>query len=83
MVVIAIIGGGISGLSAAYYLSKSSAPQIKNSRIILLESSSRLGGCIESIKCNDGAVFEWGPHSIRSGGVVGANTLRLVSKHIF
>lgn len=79
MVVVAIIGGGISGLSAAYYLARSSLAQLKNSKIILLESSHRLGGWVESVKFDDGAVFEYGPHSVRSGGVTGANTLQLVS----
>lgn len=42
---IAIVGGGISGLAAAWFLTRSSpAPEI-----VLLESSSRLGGVLETI----------------------------------
>jgi oxygen-dependent protoporphyrinogen oxidase len=41
-----VIGGGISGLSAAWELSSSSSPQ--GTRIVVLEASSRLGGNLRS-----------------------------------
>lgn len=49
-----IIGGGISGLSAAYYLSKAGI------RPTLLEKAPRLGGVIQTT-LQDGCVLEAGP----------------------
>ncbi|XP_047455430.1 protoporphyrinogen oxidase [Mugil cephalus] len=71
---IAVLGGGIGGLAASYYLCKS--PQV--TKIILLESSSRFGGWLWSTRRSDGAVFEHGPRSIRPAGAVGRNTLNMV-----
>lgn len=53
-----IIGGGITGLSAAYYLNK----QTKNMDITLIEASAVLGGKIKSVQ-KDGFTFERGPDS--------------------
>ncbi|MDQ6706476.1 MAG: protoporphyrinogen oxidase [Acidobacteriota bacterium] len=53
---IAIAGGGISGLTAAYYLSKAGLP------FTLFESRSRLGGVIET-ECVKGCAVEAGPDS--------------------
>ncbi|XP_061462163.1 protoporphyrinogen oxidase [Rhineura floridana] len=73
---VAVLGGGVSGLAACYYLARSSqAP-----KVILLESSSRLGGWIHSTCTEDGAVFEHGPRGIRPAGAVGKNTLLMVSE---
>ncbi|XP_053134257.1 protoporphyrinogen oxidase isoform X2 [Hemicordylus capensis] len=73
---VAVLGGGVSGLAACYYLTRSSqAP-----KVILLEGSSRLGGWIHSTRTEDGAVFEHGPRGIRPAGAVGKNTLRMVSE---
>lgn len=55
---ILILGGGISGLSAAWYLKK----QNPHSKITLLEASSRLGGVIRT-DCHQGSVFEKGPRT--------------------
>ena len=54
---IAILGGGISGLSAAWSL----VHQHPRSQIVLFEKSSRLGGCIETVD-----LFEKGPRTFRS-----------------
>ncbi len=54
---IAIIGGGLSGLSAAYQLSRDA-----QSRFTLFEATSRLGGIIETIH-QDGFTIECGPDS--------------------
>lgn len=51
-----IIGGGISGLSAAYYLSKAGVPAV------LIERRPRLGGVIQT-EYVDGCVLEAGPDS--------------------
>lgn len=69
-----ILGGGISGLSAAYY----AANNARNSAIILLEASNRVGGWIRSKKSPSGAIFEQGPRTIRPVGLAGRNTLNLV-----
>src|SRR6478609_4723874 len=61
---IAIIGGGIAGLSAAFYLEKarqSGAPL----QWTLLEKSERLGGVIRTEQ-RDGFVLEAGPDSFLS-----------------
>ncbi|XP_058865404.1 protoporphyrinogen oxidase-like isoform X2 [Acipenser ruthenus] len=73
---VAVIGGGIGGLSACYHLTKSS----QVFKIVLLESSSRLGGWLHSTRREDGAVFEHGPRGIRPAGNVGKNTLKMVSE---
>ena len=54
-----IIGGGISGLSAAYYLAKG------GSRSTLLESRPRMGGVIHTERV-DGCTLEAGPDSFLS-----------------
>src|ERR1035438_8948472 len=56
---VVIIGGGISGLSAAYYLAKAG----KTSTI--LESRPRLGGVIQT-ECVEGCTIEAGPDSFLS-----------------
>ena len=58
---IAIVGGGISGLSAAYYLEKakrSGAPV----EYVLYESAARFGGVIQTAHIN-GCTIEAGPDS--------------------
>ncbi|XP_060814948.1 protoporphyrinogen oxidase [Bombus pascuorum] len=58
----AILGGGISGLSAAYYALEN--PKLAPS--VILEVSNRVGGWIRSIKQPDGTIFETGPRVIRA-----------------
>lgn len=53
---VAIVGGGITGLAAAWALRQTSAPP----EIVLLEKSNRLGGCIHTEYC-DGFLMEHGP----------------------
>ncbi|KAG4067075.1 hypothetical protein HA402_000066 [Bradysia odoriphaga] len=67
-----VLGGGISGLSAAYYLSRT-----VKSPTALFESSDRIGGWIKSTQ-QPGYIFESGPRTIRPGGVKGKNTLQLI-----
>ncbi|HLK63862.1 MAG TPA: protoporphyrinogen oxidase [Bryobacteraceae bacterium] len=59
MAKIVIIGGGISGLSAAYYLAKGGA------HCTILESRPRLGGVIQTEKV-EGCTIEAGPDSFLS-----------------
>ncbi|TDH12238.1 hypothetical protein EPR50_G00069800 [Perca flavescens] len=74
MTTVAVLGGGIGGLAASYYLFKS--PQV--TKVLVLESSSRFGGWLWSTRRSDGAVFEHGPRGIRPAGAVGHNTLNMV-----
>ncbi|XP_032414056.1 protoporphyrinogen oxidase isoform X1 [Xiphophorus hellerii] len=74
MKTVAVLGGGIGGLAASFYLCKN--PQV--AKVIVLESSSRFGGWLWSLRRSDGAVFELGPRGIRPAGAVGTNTLNMV-----
>ncbi|XP_077116654.1 protoporphyrinogen oxidase isoform X2 [Ranitomeya variabilis] len=73
---VVVTGGGISGLTACYHLVKDGGV----SKVILLEGSSRLGGWMRTTRTEDGAVFEHGPRGMRPGGVVGRNTLSMISE---
>jgi len=53
---VAVIGGGISGLSAAYFLTKAGVP------CVLIEERARLGGVIHTENVN-GTLVEAGPDS--------------------
>jgi len=59
MTSVAIVGGGISGLSAAYYLNKAGIPST------LIEARPRLGGVIRTEEIQ-GCVIEAGPDSFIS-----------------
>jgi oxygen-dependent protoporphyrinogen oxidase len=59
---IAIIGGGISGLAAAYTLEQLKMDSSAAIEYVLYESSSRLGGVLRT-ECVDGCVVEAGPDS--------------------
>ena len=54
---VAIIGGGITGLTAAFYLKRAGVP------VTLYESSERVGGVIQSLS-QDGYLAEFGPNTI-------------------
>ena len=56
-----ILGGGIGGLTAAHYLRIAD----QGSKIIILETSDRLGGWINSVKCRDNTLLELGPRTLR------------------
>lgn len=58
---IAILGGGISGLSCTWYLKKKWQ---ENADISLFEASNRLGGWIQTVR-KDNFLFELGPKSLR------------------
>lgn len=57
---IKVIGGGIAGLAAAWYLQKMG-------EVILYEKSQRVGGWIQSVH-QDGFCFEKGPRGFRPAG---------------
>ena len=55
-----VIGGGITGLSAAYRLKRESEKRGMPLEVILLEASNRVGGVIQTEQ-RDGFVIEHGP----------------------
>ncbi len=59
---VAVIGGGISGLAAAYRLSRSKAAQEGSLEITLYEASPQFGGVMQT-ECRDGLLMEKGPES--------------------
>ncbi|KAL2316429.1 Protoporphyrinogen oxidase [Schizosaccharomyces pombe] len=79
---IAICGGGIAGLSTAFYLAR----LIPKCTIDLYEKGPRLGGWLQSVKipCADSptgtVLFEQGPRTLRPAGVAGLANLDLISK---
>ncbi|KZF22390.1 Protoporphyrinogen oxidase [Xylona heveae TC161] len=74
----AVLGGGISGLASAFYLSK----KHPDKKITLYEQSSRVGGWVQSKKVDvgDGSiVFEEGPRTLRCtmpNGMVALDLIR-------
>ncbi|ARK25491.1 protoporphyrinogen oxidase [Sporosarcina sp. P37] len=59
---VVIIGGGITGLAAAYYIQKDAREQGLPLDITLIEASIKLGGKIQTVR-RDGYVIERGPDS--------------------
>ncbi len=59
---VVVIGGGITGLTAAYVLHKQAAAEGRLIRVALVESSPRLGGKIVNERL-DGFLLEGGPDS--------------------
>ncbi len=59
---VAVLGGGITGLSAAFYLLKLAKERGETVEVTVLEGSDRLGGRIHTLR-RDGFVIERGPDS--------------------
>jgi oxygen-dependent protoporphyrinogen oxidase len=59
---IAVVGGGITGLAAAYYLQKEAREKGYPLEVVLIEASHRLGGKIQTLR-KDGFIIERGPDS--------------------
>jgi len=57
MTSVAVIGGGITGLTAAFYLMQRGIP------VTVYEASERVGGAIRSLR-RDGYLAEFGPNTI-------------------
>ena len=72
-----VLGGGISGLSAAWKLSRNN-----RANVTLIERSDRVGGWMRSERTEHGSVFELGPRSLRTAGTQGKQTLNLVSSRV-
>src|SRR3954452_514117 len=66
---VVIIGGGVSGLSAAYYLAKAGIPST------IVESRARLGGVIQTEQI-DGCTLESGPDSFLSAKPAALDLIR-------
>ena len=60
---IVVVGAGIAGLSTAYRAQRLAAERKLDVEILVLESTARAGGVIESVE-RDGCVMELGPDSI-------------------
>jgi hypothetical protein len=79
---IAVLGGGISGLASALYLSNAQRSNVlPRTNITIFESSSRLGGWLQSDHVDIGTgnvVFERGPRTLRPTGPNGLMALELV-----
>lgn len=78
---VAVIGGGITGLAAVYFIST----YMKNVPVTLYESGPRLGGWLRSSSIDVGnghVVFEEGPRTLRPSVPNGLLTIRLVSATI-
>lgn len=81
---IAVLGGGISGLSAAHYLLRNSIKSKVNiSKVYLLEEQPRVGGWLQSkqIPEQDG-YFELGPRTISTASYAGTNAIAMVQNHL-
>lgn len=59
---VVILGGGITGLTAAFYLQKEAREKKLPLEVLLIEASHRLGGKIQTV-VKDGYVIEKGPDS--------------------
>ncbi|MDQ0214766.1 oxygen-dependent protoporphyrinogen oxidase [Oikeobacillus pervagus] len=59
---IVVIGGGITGLTTAYYLQKAAKEQELPIEVKLIEATHRLGGKIQTVR-KDGFIIERGPDS--------------------
>ncbi|GGG15675.1 protoporphyrinogen oxidase [Paenibacillus abyssi] len=59
---IVIIGGGISGLSSAFYLMRQAQEQGRPIKVTIVEAADSLGGKINTLR-RDGFVIEKGPDS--------------------
>ena len=65
MTTVAIIGGGIGGLSAAYFLLEKARSQGRPLHLHVLEASNRWGGVIRTVR-EGGFIVEGGPDSVLS-----------------
>lgn len=66
-----IVGGGLSGLSVAHFLSMMQ-PALK---VLILEKEGRPGGAIQTLR-QDGFTAEWGPHGFLNNAVESLELLK-------
>jgi len=72
---VVIVGGGITGLSTAYYTAKQAREQGRDLEILLLEASEGLGGKVQT-ELVDGFVIERGPDSFLARKVAAVHLAR-------
>ena len=80
---IAVLGGGITGLTTAYHLARA----LPDAKISIFERAGRLGGWVDSelidVGPDESVLFEWGPRSLRPDMFgPGLATLQLVRKSL-
>jgi oxygen-dependent protoporphyrinogen oxidase len=76
---VAVIGGGITGLTAAFQLQRQKIP------VTLYEASGRVGGVIQSVR-QDGYLAEFGPNTVlETSSKIGAliNDLGLLERRLY
>ncbi len=80
---IVVVGGGITGLTTAYYLQKEAIEAQLEIEVILIEANHRLGGKIQTL-VQDGFVIERGPDSFLARKTSAAKLAEEVgmSKHL-
>jgi oxygen-dependent protoporphyrinogen oxidase len=74
---IAVLGGGITGLSAAHYLTR----EVPTAKVTVYEAGDRLGGWLQSKSVdvgNGNIVFEAGPRTLRPSTAAGMVTVEMV-----
>ncbi len=59
---VVVIGGGVTGLTAAFYLQRAAKEQQYPLDVVVVEASLRLGGKIQTMR-KDGFIIERGPES--------------------
>lgn len=78
---IAVIGGGITGLTAAFYLQEQARLHHYPLEIVLIEGSHRLGGKLQTLR-KDGFIIDRGPSSFRDPkGIVAQLAKQLHIEH--
>lgn len=84
---VAVLGGGITGLSTAYHLARRLPA---SSRIVVLEKENRVGGWVQSkrVRTKHGAleedvVVESGPRTLRPNGKALLELVRLALLSLF
>jgi protoporphyrinogen/coproporphyrinogen III oxidase len=73
----AILGGGITGLSSAHYLTQ----ELPNAKVVIYESGEKLGGWLKSkyVDVKNGKIlFEQGPRTLRPSTPASLVTLEMV-----
>jgi oxygen-dependent protoporphyrinogen oxidase len=63
--IVAVVGGGVSGLAAAYELTRGASSGTHAPEVVLLEASARTGGTVRTER-RDGFLLEAGPDSFIS-----------------
>lgn len=72
-----VVGGGITGLTAAFYLQKEARENNLPVDVVLIEASIRVGGKIETVR-KDGFIIERGPESFLDT----ANSIRSLAREL-